>query len=100
MKYFSKVILTLLILTFTCFGLCTISHADNMVTDAAATETAQNQTTTPSSQPSSQISTTVSTSSSAENEIFSIPNVINILLIAVGIVLILLALAIFTRLKK
>jgi len=100
MKYFSKVILTLFILTFTCLGLCTISRADNTVTNATATETAQNQTATPNSQPSSQISTTVSTSSSAENEIFSIPNVINILLIAVGIVLILLALAIFTRLKK
>ena len=86
MKYFSKVILTLFILTFTCLGLCTISRADNTVTNATATETAQNQTATPSSQPSSQISTTVSTSSSAENEIFSIPNVINILLIAVGIV--------------
>lgn len=97
MKYFSKLILTLFILTFTCFGLCTISRADNTVNGAATTE---NQTATPSSQPSGQISTTVSTSSSAENEIFSIPNIINILLIAVGIVLILLALAIFTRLKK
>lgn len=98
MKIFSKIIITLFILTFACFGLCNIVHADNTVTPA--NQTTQNQTTTPSTQPTSQISTTVSTSSSAENEIFSIPNIINILLIAVGIVLILLALAIFTRLKK
>ena len=93
-----KIIITLFILTFACFGLCNIVRADNTVTPA--NQTTQNQTTTPSTQPTSQISTTVSTSSSAENEIFSIPNIINILLIAVGIVLILLALAIFTRLKK
>ncbi|MBR2705110.1 MAG: hypothetical protein IKE91_06560 [Clostridia bacterium] len=98
MKYFSKIIITLFILTFACFGLCSVVRADNTVT--TANQTTQNQTTTPSTQPTSQISTTVSTSSSAENEIFSIPNIINILLIAVGIVLILLALAIFTRLKK
>ncbi len=100
MKYFSKVILTLFILTFACLGLCTISCADNTVNDAATTEATQNQTTAPSSTPSGQISTTVNSGKGAENELFSIPNVINILLIAVGIVLILLALAIFTRLKK
>ncbi len=96
MKYFSKIIVSIIILTFACFGLCNVVHADNTV----ANEVAQNQSSTPSTQPSGQISTTVSTSSSAENEIFSIPNIINILLIAVGIVLILLALAIFTRLKR
>ena len=98
MKYFSKVIITLFVITFACFSLCSIVHADNTVT--SADQTTQNQTTTPSSQPSGQISTTVSTSTSEENDIFSIPNIINILLIAVGIVLILLALAIFTRLKN
>ena len=70
MKYFSKVIITLFVITFACFSLCSIAHADNTVT--SADQTTQNQTTTPSSQPSGQISTTVSTSTSAENEIFSI----------------------------
>lgn len=100
MKYFSKIMITLFILTFACFGLCNIVRADNTVNTTTQNEATKNQESTPSNQPSSQISTTVSTTTSAENEIFSIPNIINILLIAVGIVLILLALAIFTRLKK
>ena len=91
MKYFSRIIISLFILTFACFGFCNIAFADNTV--PAETTTTQNQT-------SGQISTTVRTTSSTENEIFSIPNIINILLIAVGIVLILLAIAIFTRLKR
>lgn len=91
MKYFSRIIISLFILTFACFGFCNIAFADNTV--PAETTATQNQT-------SGQISTTVRTTSSTENEIFSIPNIINILLIAVGIVLILLAIAIFTRLKR
>lgn len=51
-------------------------------------------------QSAGQITTTVKTTSSTENELFSPTNIINIMLIAVGIVLILLAIAIFTRLKK
>ncbi|MBQ3407618.1 MAG: hypothetical protein IJH12_00240 [Clostridia bacterium] len=92
MKYFSKIFVTLFILTFACFGFCNIVRADNTV-PAETTGTTQ-------SQPSGQISTTIKDTSSEENEILYVPNIINILLIAVGIVLILLAIAIYTRLKR
>lgn len=95
MKYFSRIIITLFVLTFACLGFCNIAFADN----TTPAETTQNQTAT-QNQSSGGISTTVKSSSSTENEILSTPNIINILLIAVGIVLILLAIAIFTRLKR
>ena len=79
-----------------CFGFCNIVRADNTV---PAETTGTTQTTT-QSQPSGQISTTIKDTSSEENEILYVPNIINILLIAVGIVLILLAIAIYTRLKR
>lgn len=89
MKYFSKILLTLFILMFACLPVYSISHAENVTQE---TETTQTQST-------GQISTTVKSSKSGENELFYPTNIINILLIAVGIVLILLAIAIFTRLK-
>lgn len=89
MKYFSKVLITLFVIVFAIFGICNSVYAENTV----ATETSQTQTT-------GQITTTVKTTSSTENELLSPTNIINIMLIAVGIVLILLAIAIFTRLKK
>ena len=46
------------------------------------------------------MTTTVSSTSSTENELLSPTNIINILLIAVGIVIILLAIAILTKIRK
>ncbi len=89
MKYFSKILLTLFILMFVCLSVCTISYAENTAPSAETTQT----------ESTGQITTTVKSTSSTENELFSVTNIINILLIAVGIVLILLAIAIFTRLK-
>ena len=84
MKTFIKLILLLSILFLGTFTFCTnYSFADNTITNDAA-----------------QITTTVSTTNSPDDEIFSVTNIINILLIAVGIVLILLAIAIFIRLKR
>lgn len=87
MKYFSKILLILFIFIFICLPVCSTIHAENVT---QTTETTQS---------SGQISTVVKSSDSADNELFSPSNIINILLIAVGIVLILLAIAIFTRLK-
>ena len=84
----TKVLLIVLILTFGCFSFINYSYAD------------QNNVATNTSQNTGQITTTVKTTTSSENELFSITNIINILLIAIGIVLILLAIAIFTRLKR
>ena len=88
MKKFTKVLLIVLILTFGCSSFINYSYAD------------ENNVTANTSQTTGQISTTVKTTTSSENELLSITNIINILLIAVGIVLILLAIAIFTRLKR
>lgn len=87
MKYFSKILLILFIFMFMCLPICSTVHAEN-VTES-----------TESSQSSGQISTVVKSSDSADNELLSPSNIINLLLIAVGVVLILLAIAIFTRLK-
>ena len=84
MKTFIKLILLLSILFLGTFTFCTnYSFADNTITNDAA-----------------QITTTVSTTNSPDDEIFSKSNIINILLIAVGIVIILLAIAILTKLKN
>lgn len=87
MRKISKIIITMCILIFASFSLCNYAFATN--TSAEST-----------SQTSGEITTTVSSKSSADNELLSPTNIINILLIAVGIVIILLAIAIFTRLKK
>ena len=89
MKKITKIILSLFILTFMSFSVCNFVYADtNNIID---NNIIQN---------SGQISTTVKTMTSSENELLSPTNIINILLISVGIVLILLSIAIFTRLKK
>lgn len=87
MKKFTNIFLTILILSFACFSFANYTYAENSV---EATNEVQS---------TGQITTTVKTTSSTENELFSVTNIINIFLIAVGIVLILLAIAIFTRLK-
>lgn len=87
MRNFSKIIITLFILIFTSFSFCNYALATNTSADTAT-------------EASTQMTTTVNTKSSADNELLSPTNIINILLIAVGIVIILLAIAIFTRLKK
>lgn len=89
MKYFSKIFITLFILVFAGVGLCNIAYAEN-TTQSEVTQSTQSATVNPL--PKSEYG--------AENEILSAPNVINIILISVGIVLILLAIAILTRLKK
>ena len=87
MKKFTNIFLAILILSFACFSFGNFAYAEN------------NVETTNEVQSTGQITTTVKTTSSTENELFSVTNIINIFLIAVGIVLILLAIAIFTRLK-
>lgn len=63
-------------------------------TENINTNTASNVST------NSSTSTTVSTVSSVEDNALEFTNILNILLIAVGIVIILLAIAILIRLKK
>lgn len=89
MKKFTKIVLSLFILTFISFSVCNFVYADtnNTIDNNIIQNTGQ-------------ISTTVKTTTSSENELLSPTNIINILLISVGIVLILLSIAIFTRLKK
>ena len=88
MEKFTKVLLIVFILTFGCFSFVNYSYAD------------ENNVVENTSQTTGQITTTVKTTTSSENELFSVTNIINIFLIAIGIVLILLAIAIFTRLKR
>ena len=89
MKKFTKIVLSLFILTFISFSVCNFVYADT--NNTIDNNIIQN---------SGQISTTVKTMTSSENELLSPTNIINILLISVGIVLILLSIAIFTKLKK
>lgn len=89
MKKITKIILSLFILAFMSFSICNLVYADT--NNTIDNNIIQN---------SGQISTTVKTMTSSENELLSPTNIINILLISVGIVLILLSIAIFTRLKK
>lgn len=89
MKKFTKIVLSLFILTFISFSVCNFVYADT--NNTIDNNIIQN---------SGQISTTVKTMTSSENELLSPTNIINILLISIGIVLILLSIAIFTRLKK
>lgn len=88
MKKITKILLMLVILMFACFSFGNFTYA------------VENNVATSTTQTTGQITTTVKSTSSSENELLSVTNIINILLIAVGIVLILLAIAIFTRLKK
>ena len=94
MKKFAKTILTISVLILTLFTIFNYSFAVNTTTE----NTTQSQQS--SSQPTSQITTTVSSTTSADEGLLSATNIINILLIAVGIVIIFLAIAILTRLKK
>ena len=89
MKKITKIILSLFILAFMSFSICNLVYADT--NNTIDNNIIQN---------SGQISTTVKTTTSSENELLSPTNIINILLISVGIVLILLSIAIFNRLKK
>ena len=79
MKKFTKIVLSLFILTFISFSVCNFVYADT--NNTIDNNIIQN---------SGQISTTVKTMTSSENELLSPTNIINILLISVGIVLILL----------
>ena len=81
MKKITKVVLLLSILLFTSITFCyNYSLADDATNDTA------------------QITATVSSTTSSEDSLLT--NIINILLISVGVVIILLAIAILTKLKK
>lgn len=100
MKKIAKIILAISLLIFTSFTICNNTFAEN-ITEQTSTEQNTNQTFTEqmSNQSSGQITTTVSSTTSADEGFLSVTNIINILLIAVGIVIIFLAIAILTRLK-
>ena len=91
MKKIIKTILSIFILMFTFFSIFNYALA---VDSQAEDETPVAQTS------GGQITTTVSSTSSADEGLLSPSNIINILLIAVGLVIIFLAIAILTRLKK
>lgn len=100
MKKIMKTILTLAILLFASISLFNCSYAENEVTtsgDAASLISTQN---TAANQTNTQITTTVSSTSSADEGLLSPTNIINILLIAVGVVLVLLGIAILTKIGK
>ncbi len=90
MKNITKAILSILILIFAFFTISNYSYA--VEGDTASLDSSSNS--------SVETSATVSTTSSADDGIFSPTNIINILLIAVGLVLVFLAIAILTRLKS
>lgn len=85
MKKVFKILFIIVFMTFVCFSNIKLSFAEENTT---ATQSA------------GQITTTVKSTTSTENELLAPTNIINILLIAVGIVLILLAIAIFIRLNR
>lgn len=104
MKKFAKIILAISLLVFTSFTIFNYSFAVNTTAENTAEQTSTqstvqdtNQT---SNQTSGQITTTVSSTTSANEGFLSVTNIINILLIAVGVVIIFLAIAILTKLKK
>lgn len=70
------------------------AETTNSTNQTTGATTSANQTT------GAEITTTVSSTSSPDEGILNPTNIINILLIAVGIVIIFLAIAILTRLKK
>ena len=105
MKKFLKIILTLVILAFTLITTCNYSFAVNTTTENTVEQTSNttnnvSTNTTSLNETSPQITTTVSSTESADEGILSPTNIINILLIAVGVVIIFLAIAILTKLKK
>ena len=75
----------------------TTDSITNTATDNTQTSAQQNNVNTPST--SSSTTTQVSSVSSANEGELSISDILNILLIATGVVIILLAIAILTRLK-
>lgn len=106
MKKMIKSILTIMVILFASISLFNCAYAQNDVTATGNTpslistqNTAANQV-TQNNQTNTQITTTVSSTSSADDGFLSPTNIINILLIAVGVVLILLAIAILTKIGK
>jgi hypothetical protein len=71
-----------------------IFNLDNQVNETTALENSDNENTL------SNVKASVSIIDSSENTIFTTSNILNILLIVIGFVLILLAIAILIRLKK
>lgn len=100
MKKFAKIILAVSLLIFTYFTICNYSFAVNTTAENTEGQTSTQSTVQNTNQTSGQITTTVSSTTSADEGFLSVTNIINILLIAVGIVIIFLAIAILTRLKN
>lgn len=100
MKKFAKTILTIFILIFAFFSIFNYSFATNTTNDETTQSSVQTDDSIINQQTGAQITTTISSTSSADQGILSLTNIINILMIAVGIVIILLAIAILTRLKN
>ena len=95
MKKIIKNILSLFIIIFALFSIFNYSLAEN-TTNQVSSQTAAAES---ANQAGTQITTTVSSTSSAEEGFLSPTNIINILLISVGVVIIFLAIAILMRLK-
>lgn len=91
MKKFAKIILAISLLVFTLFTIFNYSFATNTITAPTSTEQATNQN-------SGNSSVKVSSLDPNKDDLALI--IINVLLIAVGIVIIFLAIAILTRLKN
>lgn len=88
MKKSLKIIFTILLVVFTYFTFFNYSFADNITTNQSVTNTN-----------SGKITPTVSSMNPAEETSRLISNIINVLLISVGIVIIFLAIAILVKLK-
>ena len=78
-------VLAVIIMMFICLSSFNLAFAEEATTTSGG---------------DTQITTTVSSTASAAEGFLSVNNIINILLITVGVVLILLAIAILSRLKK
>ena len=90
-----KKILNLFLIVFVLFNLNILSIGFNTFSYAnqEATQSTNTSQTTPRT-------TTISGSTSSNNDVFSITNILLIILISIGVVLILLSIAILIRLKK
>lgn len=95
-----KSILTIALLVFASLSLFNCVYAENEVTPPGNTPALISAQNTQTNQTNTQITTTVSSTSSADDSLLSPTNIINILLIAVGVVLILLAIAILSKIGK
>lgn len=93
MRKISKIILLSIMIVISLFTLTNYSFAVETNTGATNPDNLSQAS-------DAQITTTVSSKKSANSGFFSATNIVNILLIAVGVVLIILAIAILLKIKK